>query len=224
MVIYVEGEKGKIIQMIGLKRKDINKDVLMLFLMSYEYSLSFTYIMKLYTVSKKYFWTFMEVCSPMLKMGVRKATMLRRSVDKILSCFSDKSCIEFLTPMEEKMFEIFSWFIEDNFTDGEGCIHVSQFDKVPFAKAYGEHGLHISSKQKTLEENVDRIEYICMGDEKFYKTSRLLYFMEKYSGDTDIRELDSLPIREMIRRIQEGAEEIHAKEEEEFGIANKQWV
>lgn len=209
--------------MIGLKKKDINKDTLMLFLISYEYSLSFTYIMKLFAVSRKYFWTFMEVCSPMLKMGIRKASMLRKSVDKILACMKGEENIESLTPIEERMMEVFSWFIEDNFTDGEGCIHISQFSKIPFAKAYGEHDICISTKQKSLEDNVDRIEYIKMGEDKFFKTSRLLYFMEKYSGDTDIRELDSLPVKEMIRRIQDGVEEINEKERQEYGEI-RQWV
>ncbi len=210
--------------MIGLKKADISKGTLLLFLVCYEYALSFTYVMKLYAVSKKYFWTFLEVFSPMLKMGIRKATTLRRSVDKILDCMNGLTNSDTLTPTEERMMEVFSWFIEDNFTDGEGCIHVSQFDNIPFARAYGEHSLYISNKQKTISENVDRIQYIEMGNDKFYKTSKILYFMERYSGDTDIRELDAMSIQEMIRRIQDGVEKVHEKEREEYAIPDKQWV
>lgn len=210
--------------MIGLKRADISKGTLLLFLVCYEYALSFTYVMKLYAVSKKYFWTFLEVFSPMLKMGIRKATTLRRSVDKILDCMNGLTNSDTLTPTEERMMEVFSWFIEDNFTDGEGCIHVSQFDNIPFARAYGEHSLYIPNKQKTISENVDRIQYIEMGNDKFYKTSKILYFMERYSGDTDIRELDAMSIQEMIRRIQDGVEKVHEKEREEYAIPDKQWV
>lgn len=211
-------------EVIGLKKRDINKDILLLFLVCYEYGLSFTYVMKLYAVSKKYFWTFLEVFSPMLKMGIRKATNLRRSVDKILDCMNNSASVDNLTPTEERMMEVFSWYIEDNFTDGEGCIHVSQFDGLPFAKAYGEHDLYIPNRTKLLSENVDRIEYIEMGNEKFYKTSKILYFMERYSGDTDIRELDSLSVQEMIRRIQDGVDKINEKERRELNIPSEQWV
>ena len=217
-------ERWRVREVIGLKRKDINKDILLLFLVCYEYSLSFTYVMKLYAVSKKYFWIFLEVFSPMLKMGIRKATTLRRSVDKILACMDNLEDVDNLTPTEERMMEIFSWYIEDNFTDGDGCIHISQFDGLPFVKAYGEHDLYISSKQRPLSENVDRIEYIVMGNEKFYKTSKVLYFMERYSGDTDVRELDSLPIQEIVRRIQDGVEKINEKEREECKSLEYQWV
>ena len=67
--------------MIGIKYKDIDKDMLMIFTICYEYSISFTNMLKLFIISRKYFWTFMEICSPMLKMGVRKAATLKKSVD-----------------------------------------------------------------------------------------------------------------------------------------------
>ena len=55
-----------------------------------------------------------------------------------------------------------------------------------------------------------------MGDSKFYKTSRFLYYMEKYSGDTDIRELESMSVKEMLTRISDGEEKLREKEEEEL--------
>ena len=199
---------------IGLKRSDVNKDILILFAICYEYQLSFTNIVKLFSISKKYFWTFLEIFSPMIKMGVRKAAMLKKSVDKMMECLQTKNW-DSLNPREERMLEAFTWFIEDNFTDGEGCLHVSQFDNLPFVKAYAENNLVINSKL-SVSDNVDRIKYIEMGDEKFYKTSRFLYFMEKYSGDTDMRELDSLSVKEMMRRINLGVEKLHEKEKSDY--------
>lgn len=211
--------------MIGIKRGDIDKDVLMIFVICYEYSLSFMNMLKLFAVSRKYFWTFMEICSPMIKMGVRKAMTLRKSVDKMMECIKDPSLTyETLTPREDMILESFNWFIEDNFSDGEGCLHISQFEKVPFAKAYGKNNMLVASDYKSMLENVDRIKYIQMGDDKFFKTSRFLYFMEKYCGDTDVRELDSLSVKEMIKRIQDGAEKLREQEQEEFGGTYKFWV
>ena len=197
--------------------KDINKDLLMIFVMCYEYQLSFTNVLKLFSISKKYFWTFLETCSPMIKMGVRKAAMLKKTVDKMLLCLKDKSLTyEILTPREERILESFTWFLEDSFTDGEGCLHISQFKEAPFAKAYTSNNLIMDTSFNNLVKNIDDIKYIEMGGNKFYKTSKFLYFMEKYSGDTDMHELDSLSVKEMLRRIEEGEERIREKEKEEL--------
>ena len=199
--------------MIGLKEKDIDKDIVFIFLMAYEYDLSFTNLMKLFVISRRYFWTFLEICSPMIKMGVRKATLLRKSAEKLMLCLKDRSlAIEILAPREEKMLEAFTWLIEDNFSDGEGCLHISQFKDISFARAYGKNDIMVASDYENMLKSVDRIEYITMGTDKFYKTSRFLYYMEKYCGDTDIRELENLPVKEMIRRIIDGEERLREQE------------
>lgn len=199
--------------MIGLKERDIDKDIVFIFLMAYEYDLSFTNLMKLFVISRRYFWTFLEICSPMIKMGVRKATLLRKSAEKILVCLKDKAlALDILTPREDKMLEAFTWLIEDNFSDGEGCLHISQFKDISFARAFSKDNVLVASDYENMLKSVDRIEYITMGSDKFYKTSRFLYYMEKYCGDTDIRELENLPVREMIRRIVDGEEKLREQE------------
>ena len=203
--------------MIGLKLRDVDKEIVFIFLMGYEYSLSFTNLMKLFVISRKYFWTFLEICSPMIKMGVRKATLLRKSAEKIMRCINDRSLsYEILTPREDKMMEAFTWFLEDNFSDGEGCLHISQFKNVPIARAYGKNGLIVASNYENMLKNVDDIEYITIGEEKFHKTSRFLYYMEKYCGDIDVRELENLSVKEMTRRIFEGEEKLLEKENAEL--------
>ena len=185
--------------------------------MGYEYSISFTNLMKLFVISRKYFWTFLEICSPMIKMGIRKAALLRKSAEKIMLCLKDRSLsYEILTPREDKMMEALTWFIEDSFSDGEGCLHISQFKDIPFAKAYGKNNMLVASDFTNMLKNVDRIEYIMMGDDKFYKTSRFLYYIEKYCGDTDVRNLENLSVKEMTRMILDGEERLR---EEEAAIA-----
>lgn len=201
--------------MVGLKTKDIDKDIIMLFVICYEYSMSFTNVLKLFQISRKYFWTFMEICSPMIKMGVRKAACIRKSAEKILSCFKNpEKLTEELTPREEKMFEALTWFIQDSFTDGESCFHISQFSQLPFEAGYSSNDLQVTDTFEGLVKNVDNIEYIKFAGSKFYKTSRFLYFMEKYSGETDWNELNTLSVTDMIRRISDGAEKRREKEEE----------
>lgn len=203
--------------MIGLKTRDIDRDIVLIFIMCYEYSLSFTNMMKLFVISRKYFWTFLEICSPMIKMGIRKASLMRKSAEKILPYVKgQQSNYEELSPREEKILEALTWFIEDSFSDGDGCLHISQFKNVPFARAYTSNGLVVGSSYESMLNNLDRIKYIQMGDSKFYKTSRFLYYMEKYSGDTDIRELEAMSVKEMLTRISDGEEKLREKEEEEF--------
>lgn len=194
--------------MVGLKVKDIDKDILMMFVLCYEYPMSFTNLLKLFKVSKRYFWTFMEICSPMLKMGVRKASMIRRSVERILPYFTGEGEKKELSYREDHIREMFSWFVEDSFSDGEGCLHISQFEAVPFAKGYTDKGVCVASDYRGLRNNVDQIAYITMGDNKFYKTSKCIFYMEKYCGDLDIYQINNLSIKDMLRKISDGEDKL----------------
>lgn len=191
--------------MVGLKVKDINKDVLMLFSMCYEYSLNFTNVLKLFGISDKYFWTFMEICSPMIKVGIRKATNIRKSVDKILPHAKKLSVTGAdLNPREDKILQAFTWYVQDSFSDGEGCLHISQVQSMPFAKGYDENGNLIAVTPKSIRANLDEIAFITLGEAKFYKTSRMLYYLEKYCGNITLNELNNLSVPEMLSRIADG--------------------
>ena len=190
--------------MVGIRIKDISKDLLMIFALSYEYSMSFTNLWKLFNISKQYFWTFMEICSPMIKMGVRKAAMLRRSVEKILPYLTNEGEKEDLTVKEECILDLFNWFVEDSFSDGEGCLTLEQLEAIPNAKGYINNGLCVASNHKGLVDNLDSVSYVTIGNDKFHKTSRMMYYMEKYCGDLDLYQINNLTIKEMLRKIDEG--------------------
>lgn len=190
--------------MVGLKLRNVDRDVLMMFVLSYEYSMSFTNLLKLFKISKQYFWTFMEICSPMLKMGVRKATMLRKSVDRILPHITGEGNKETLTAREEFMLDLFKWFVEESFSDGEGCLTLEQLEAMPFTKGYTDKNLCVASNYKALRDNIDIIQYVKIGDSNFYKTTKALYYMEKYCGDLDFYQINNLSIRDMLRKIDEG--------------------
>lgn len=203
--------------MVGIKLKDINKDLLMMFVLSYEYSMSFTNVLKLFKISKQYFWTFMEICSPMIKMGVRKASMLRRSVNKILPYLTGEGEKETLTAKEDCMMDLFKWFVEESFTDGEGCLTISQLEAFPCVKGYTKQDVCVAPTYKGLVNNLDRVEYIKIGDEKFFKTSKMGYYMEKFCGDMDMNQINNLTIREMLRKVNDGQREIERREKESCG-------
>ena len=194
--------------MVGLKRRDIDRDVLMIFAISYEYSISFTNLLKLFKISREYFWTFMEICSPMLKMGVRKASMLRKSVDKLLPYLTGEGEKDFLTAREENMLEHFTWFIEESFTDGDGCLTLDQITAIPSALGFTEKDMCVASSSSSFKNNIDSIKYIKIGDNKFFKTSRVLYYLEKYCGDLDLYQINNLSMRDIIRRVDDGERDL----------------
>jgi hypothetical protein len=194
--------------MVGIRIKDISKDLVMIFALSYEYSMSFTNLWKLFNISKQYFWTFMEICSPMIKMGVRKAVMLRKSVEKMLPYLTGEGEKEELTPKEECMLDLFNWFVEDSFSDGDGCLTLEQLEAIPYAKGYIDNGLCISQDHSSLVNNLDKVKYVTIGEDKFHKTSRMMYYMEKYCGDLDFYQINNLTIKDMLRKIDEGEERL----------------
>ena len=199
----------------GIKLREINRDMLMAFVLSYEYSMSFPNVYKLFQISKKYFWTFMEVCSPMLKMGVRKAATIKKSVDKILPYLTNEGEKQDLTAREESILELFSWYIEDSFSDGEGCLSLDQLKEFPFAKGYAENGLCVGTGYTGIKNNLDNIKYVDIGGIKFFKTSRFIYYMEKYCGDLDLYQISNLSVKEMLYRIDEGERKLEEREREE---------
>lgn len=205
--------------MVGLKFKDINKDTLMMFALSYEYSLSFTNLLKLFNISKQYFWTFMEICTPMLKMGVRKASMLRKSVEKIYAILIGGEPQE-LTIKEEKILDYFMWFVEDSFSDGEGCLSLDQLSAIPFVRGFSKDNVCISYDYNSLKNNIDRVDYVKVGEDKFHKTSKALFLMEKYCGDLDFYQINNLSVRDIQKRIDE-TDEKHQQEELELALNGK---
>ena len=195
--------------MVGLKKKDITKEILLIFVICYEYSLNFTNVLKLYKISRKYFWTFMEVCNPMLKMGTRKAINIRKSVEKMLPyAQSLYTGVTDLTPREDLILQTFNWFVQDSFSDGEGCLHVSQLSAIPFVKAYRNDNSVVSSSFKAIERDLDDVSYITLGEDKYPKTSRMLFYLEKYAGDLNVRDLEAMSVRDMVRKIQDGREAV----------------
>ena len=205
--------------MVGLKFKDINKDTLMMFALNYEYSLSFTNLLKLFNISKQYFWTFMEICTPMLKMGVRKASMLRKSVEKIYAILIGGEPQE-LTIKEEKILDYFMWFVEDSFSDGEGCLSLDQLSAIPFVRGFSKDNVCISYDYNSLKNNIDRVDYVKVGEDKFHKTSKALFLMEKYCGDLDFYQINNLSVRDIQKRIDE-TDEKHQQEELELALNGK---
>ena len=156
----------------------------------------------------------MEICTPMLKMGVRKASMLRKSVDKILPYLNGEGELTDLTVREEHIRDTFKWFVEESFSDGEACLTIEQLSAIPWIKGYTEKDVCIAYNYESLKTNLDRVKYIKIGNDKYFKTSRVLFYMEKYCGDLNYYQINNLSIKEILRKVDEGEEALKNKERE----------
>lgn len=201
--------------MVGLKIKDINKDILTIFVLCYEYNLNFTQVIKLYAISRKYFWTFLDIVGNMTKLGNRKALSIKKSVDKILETLKGNNNI-LLSPTEDNLLEAFSSYVEDSFTDGETCLDLEQLKIFPAIRGFGEEDITISSSYEDIKKNIDRIQYIKIVDTIYYKTSKILFYIEKYSGSMNMSDIESMTTIELLNLIRDGREnyEKYLKERE----------
>ena len=170
--------------------------------MCYEYSLNFHNLLKLYRVSKDYFWTFMEICSPMLKLGIRKATLMKESVEKIYSIIKDDAQIK-LNAKDSEILKSFTYFVEDSFTDGSTCLRMKQLELMPYALGYGSRDMLLANSYDGFKAHIDSIRYILLGDTKLFKTCPVLYYIEKYHGDMSISDILGLPVPAILDKINE---------------------
>ena len=149
----------------------------------------------------------MEVCAPMLKMGVRKASCLRKTVNKILNCLKTiPYSYKGFNTKEEVIFEAFLLYLETSFSDGEACLSLSQLKSMPFAEGFSKDGYLMATNFESLVKNIDRIDYIKLGKDVYHKTSGLMYFMSKYRGDMSLKELKALSVRDVLKIISEEQE------------------
>lgn len=191
--------------------KDVNYDRLFLFVLSYEYNMNFNQIMTLFNFSSDIFWTYINTFRPMLKLGDRKASMLKQSARKVYFKWLG-SDLE-LTEKEQEYYNYLSTYINDSFTNGDECYHCSILDKFPF-EAHGcfkeyRTGKHLDSiivnSYEELVKYIDSISYIVYEGERLFKTSRVEFLLEKYYGDLSPREIKRKTIREIREMMSEEA-------------------
>ena len=78
----------------------------------------------------------------------------------------------------------------------------------------------ITHDYDSLRRNLDRVDYVKIGEDKFHKTSKALYYMEKYCGDLDFYQVNNLSIKDIQRKISD-VEEKHQQEELELALNGK---
>lgn len=198
--------------------KDMNYDKIFLFILSYEYGMNFNTIMTLFNFSSDIFWTYINTLRPMLKLGDRKASMLKHSARKIY--FKLLGSQVDLSAKEQEYIIYLMQYINDSFTNGETCIHCSVLENFPYnvKGTFTEHSTGkqvdtmIIKNQDDLYKYIDNIHYILINGEWYEKTTRVEYLIEKYYGDLNSREIRRKSVREIIEMMDSDAIDLHNKE------------
>lgn len=82
----------------------LTEETAFLFVLSFEYGLSFTTLLSLYNLSDSLFWGYISALTPALKMGVRKGSQLSRTSQRIY---------KFLHGLKERKQEKVDKIVED---------------------------------------------------------------------------------------------------------------
>lgn len=198
--------------------KDINYDKIFLFILSYEFDLNLNQIMTLFNFSSDIFWTYINTFKPLLKIGDRKATMLKQSACNIYFKYVGSN-IE-LTDKEKEYYHYLSMFLNDSFSNGNSCLHYSQIAKYPI-EVKGLFIEYTSRKEiqtiwvnsvEELYKYIDNISSIKLDDELYLKTSRVEYLIEKYYGDLSPRELKTKSIKTLLNMMNKSSIDEHVYE------------
>lgn len=198
--------------------KDVNYDRIFLFVLSYEYNMNFNQIMTLFNFSTDIFWTYINTLRNMLKLGDRKAMMLKHSARKIYFKWLGSN-VE-LTEKEEEYFNFLSIYLNDSFSNGVECVHLSNITKFPLV-AHGAFVEYRSGRQLdtvTINNSEELIKYIDSildiewNGEKYTKTSRIEFLIEKYYGDLSAKEIKGKTVRDLIAMMDRDAIQSHNQE------------
>lgn len=164
--------------------------------------MNFHNTLKLYRVSKEYFWTFMEVCAPLVKIGIRKGLMMTESSKKILAQLREEALEKPLTQKEHMVAKSFALFIEDSFTDGNSCFTLKQLKSLPFKDGCTNSDKLVATTYDSLKTYIDSIKYLTIGDDKFFKTCPALFLLEKYHGDLNVKEVLHMTVPAVLEVVQ----------------------
>ena len=208
--------------------RDLNHDKILLFILSYEYNLNFNQVLTLYEFSPEIFWSYINILKPVLKVGDRKAQMLKKSANNVYFKLLGNKVR--MSDKEHEYLRYLSQYINDSFTNGEKCIHYKQLDKFPIkAKGYfinSSNCKEISTitlnSEAELYKYIDSIESIEYDKEVLTKTTRLQYLIEKYYPDMSLKEIRIKNVRDIIEMLKSEEIEAHYDKLEELEeIRNK---
>lgn len=181
--------------MYTLDIKEINKDNLLVFLISHNFSISFGQLLKLYSISDDLFWVYINTLAPILKIGTRKISQLSKTASDIIDSYNNKEVN--LTDDEMYISDKFKLFIADSFYDGTKCIHYTDLKNYKFDLGISKE----CNNYDYLKQNISTIETLYIGKYKYVKISRASYIIDRYYNNMSYNTINNMTIREVIDKI-----------------------
>jgi hypothetical protein len=205
---------------MSLKDFRLTEETAFLFVLSYEYGLSFTILLNLYELSDALFWGYISALTPALKMGVRKGSQLSRTSQRIYKS---------LHGLKERQQEKVEKIVEDEegnvVVDKTGNhkkekITVNRYEEIELTpeevdirdiilyyttKGYS-NGNKFYSDDQIMDMKTSKAlknDLIDIDGDSYLRCSQLEHFIEKYMPDIDMADFSRMSLRDLKSRITE---------------------
>lgn len=205
---------------MSLKDFRLTEETAFLFVLSYEYGLSFTILLNLYELSDALFWGYISALTPALKMGVRKGSQLSRTSQRIYKS---------LHGLKERQQEKVEKIVEDEegnvVLDKTGNpkkekITVNRYEEIELTpeevdirdiilyyttKGYS-NGNKFYSDDQIMDMKTSKAlknDLIDIDGDSYLRCSQLEHFIEKYMPDIDMADFSRMSLRDLKSRITE---------------------
>lgn len=196
----------------------LTEETAFLFVLSFEYGLSFTTVMSLYNLSDALFWGYISALTPALKMGVRKGSQLSRTSQRIY---------KFLHGLKERKQEKVEKIVEDEngdvVLDKNGLpkkekITVNRYETIILTpeeeeirdillyyttkgysngdKFYSDDQVMTMKTSKALKSDIVNIE-----GESYLKCSLLEHFIETNMPDIEVADFNRITLKDLYGKI-----------------------
>ena len=198
----------------------LTEETSFLFVLSYEYGLSFTTLLNLYELSDTLFWGYIAALTPALKMGVRKGSQLSRTSQRIYKS---------LHGLKERKQEKIEKLVEDEegniVLDKTGSpkkekITVNRYEEIILTPEesdiknvmlyYTTRGYSNGDKFLSDSEVMDKktssalkSDLVDIDGETYLKCTKLEHFVEKYMPELDTSDFNRLSLKDLQSRIDE---------------------
>ena len=205
---------------MSLKDFRLTEETAFLFVLSYEYGLSFTILLNLYELSDALFWGYISALTPALKMGVRKGSQLSRTSQRIY-----KSLHGLKERQQEKVEKIVedeegNVVLDKNGNPKKEKITLNRYEEIILTpeendirdvilyyttKGYS-NGNKFYSDNEVMDMKSSRVlknDLIDIDGDSYMRCSQLEHFIEKYMPDIDMADFSRMSLRDLKNRITE---------------------
>ena len=205
---------------MSLRDFRLTEETAFLFVLSYEYGLSFTILLNLYELSDSLFWGYISALTPALKMGVRKGSQLSRTSQRIY-----KSLHGLKERQQEKVEKIVedeegNVVLDKNGSPKKEKITVNRYEDIELTpeevdirdiilyyttKGYS-NGNKFYSDDQIMDMKTSKAlknDLIDIDGDSYLRCSQLEHFIEKYMPDIDMADFSRMSLRDLKSRITE---------------------